>query len=428
MVVRAEGCEVEVLRHCRVADTRYTYAPFTQKNESLFIEDRDELFAKVPLGAARLLGQLERAGSLEIRTTMVGRYELPAQARGESQLRGDCTAATHVVSAATVGAYRMALLREAAVGAEARAWGAGLGAKDAARRQTVAEDGDPARCARGSADDLKPPRGCAAVLRIELEPLVSTEDPATLGGLQCEASSVLVPGHRSDKAIEPPFCLDRFETTVEAYAECADAGACAAAALRSSWPGVVAAERAVSGELCNASQAGRGEHPVNCVSWTAARDYCRWRGGDLPTDAAWTWAARGGDQARRYPWGDDEPSATHTNACGAECRAWFQARGLRRKRIAFSDPDGFAGTAPVGSFAEGRGRFGAEDLAGNVAEWVRTPGQGPLQRARGGSFLVQAPQWLTTFDVAEVQGPREDPGIGFRCVYPARARSSRVAP
>jgi formylglycine-generating enzyme required for sulfatase activity len=128
------------------------------------------------------------------------------------------------------------------------------------------------------------------------------------------------------------FCIDRSEVTVAAYGRC-DAAGCTA-------PGSEAG--------CNALSSGRDEHPVNCVAWEQARAYCRWRGGDLPTEAQWEFAARGGD-ARTYPWGEALPDA-QLSWSGGSARP--------------------TGTSPVGSFRDGDTPNGLVDMAGNVWEWV----------------------------------------------------------
>ena len=88
------------------------------------------------------------------------------------------------------------------------------------------------------------------------------------------------------------FCVDETEVTVAAYATC-PSGTC-------SRPGTVA--------NCNWGVSGRDQHPVTCVDWSQSRAYCQWRGGDLPTEAQWEFAARG-TEARTFPWGESAPGS-----------------------------------------------------------------------------------------------------------------------
>jgi len=89
------------------------------------------------------------------------------------------------------------------------------------------------------------------------------------------------------------------------------------------------------------------EQPVVGVSWEDAAAYCRWAEGRLPTEAEWEYAARG-PEGRKYPWGNQEPTA-ELAVFGQD---WRTGRA-----------------APVGSKPAGASWCGALDLAGNVWEW-----------------------------------------------------------
>ena len=91
-------------------------------------------------------------------------------------------------------------------------------------------------------------------------------------------------------------------------------------------------------------RAGTAEHPVVWVSWYAAMAYAEWAGKRLPTEAEWEYAARGGLAGKKYPWGDDEPTAAHANY-----------------------DEHVGDITPVGQYpANG---YGLYDMAGNVWEW-----------------------------------------------------------
>ncbi len=98
----------------------------------------------------------------------------------------------------------------------------------------------------------------------------------------------------------------------------------------------------------------RMNHPVVHVSWDDAQAYCRWAGVSLPTEAQWEYAARGGLDAQRYPWGDAMPAQP-------PCNIW---RGAFPNAPA---PGWSPAAAPAGAY-EPNG-FGLHDMAGNVWEW-----------------------------------------------------------
>lgn len=88
--------------------------------------------------------------------------------------------------------------------------------------------------------------------------------------------------------------------------------------------------------------------PVEVINWFEARDFCALRGGRLPTEAEWEYAARGPD-GLTYPWGD----------------TWAADRAVLGREET-------QGTAEVGSLPNGVSWVGAHDLIGNVWEWTST--------------------------------------------------------
>jgi formylglycine-generating enzyme required for sulfatase activity len=171
------------------------------------------------------------------------------------------------------------------------------------------------------------------------------------------------------KVMLSPYCLDKFEVTTASYKQCSDSGECKRASTTNDWDGITPHDHEVYDPVCNIRDAdSQGKHPINCVDWQMATDYCRAQGGRLPTEAEWEFAARGPD-GRRYPWGDEEPSSARINACGAECVAWGKEHGVTLTAM-YRSNDAWKTTAPVGSFPEGQSRYGVYDVVGNVWEWV----------------------------------------------------------
>ncbi|HUS41930.1 MAG TPA: formylglycine-generating enzyme family protein [Ilumatobacteraceae bacterium] len=102
----------------------------------------------------------------------------------------------------------------------------------------------------------------------------------------------------------------------------------------------------------------RPDHPVVHVAYEDAEAYASWAGEELPTEAQWEYAARGGADGYAFTWGDEAvPDGTYL------ANFWQGDFPWRN-----SEADGFTGTAPVGSFPPNA--FGLFDMAGNVWEWT----------------------------------------------------------
>ncbi len=173
VVVRYEGCEMQVLRDCR-APARYGYVGVTRKHDRIRIRDADELYANLPVYAAHFEGELAKAGELAVDMTIVGRYETSAPAIDESQLSGRCAGATHVLGGLTIGAFEFYTNAESNHKAGAGALGVGVGTQSSQGKETLNEDGDRVRCDQSTGSDAAPPDGCGAILRVEAVPLGRT--------------------------------------------------------------------------------------------------------------------------------------------------------------------------------------------------------------------------------------------------------------
>ncbi|MBN1265648.1 MAG: formylglycine-generating enzyme family protein [Anaerolineales bacterium] len=174
--------------------------------------------------------------------------------------------------------------------------------------------------------------------------------------------------------------------------------------------------------------AGQAGHPVVQVTWDDAAAYCAWAGGSLPTEAQWEKAARGTD-GRWWPWGNVFDSGMG-NFCDENCP-------VDRQNDHGSD-DGYALTAPVGSFPTGASTYGAFDMAGNVWEWTADwydedsytesayenptgPSFGTERVQRGGAWYDNG-SWVRTTVRHSTPGWMRFDDLGFRCVLPAEAR------
>jgi formylglycine-generating enzyme required for sulfatase activity len=167
---------------------------------------------------------------------------------------------------------------------------------------------------------------------------------------------------------------------------------------------------------------GRDHHPVVHAAYEDALAYAAWDGKELPTEAEWEYAARGGLDGAAYAWGDEATPGGRIMANTWQGR--FPWENL--------EADGYAGTSPVDAFpANG---YGLYDMIGNVWEWTASalapdtsccapssPGGEARRVVKGGSHLC-APNYCLRYRPAARQGEAIDTStchIGFRCVMRA---------
>ena len=181
----------------------------------------------------------------------------------------------------------------------------------------------------------------------------------------------------------PSYWIDETEVTVAQYRACVEAGTCF--------------EPDPFHETCNYSDDPlfRPDHPINCIHFVAAEQFCDWAGKRLPTGDEWEYAARGaGDAPRLYPWGN-EP---------ADDQLCWQR----------DEP------CEVGSFPQGNTASGLMDMAGSMRELTTdclTRFSNCWHVVRGGGFNAQ--WWLVPRSGYRREASEDHALVrtnGFRCV------------
>jgi iron(II)-dependent oxidoreductase len=199
------------------------------------------------------------------------------------------------------------------------------------------------------------------------------------------------------------FAIEKTEVSVVAYRACVDAGMCTPPAMDID---------------CNYGVTGRDNHPVNCVTWQQAADYCTFAGRRLPSEAEWELAAAS-ETSRTFPWGEAAATCTFAHM--------FQMNG---------DTGGYGCltnvTANTFDYYDGASVEGVLQLAGNVDEWVNdwyaadyymsgetTDPQGPASGTekvnRGGDMYDASALNLRTFERRFASPDAAAPERGFRC-------------
>lgn len=198
--------------------------------------------------------------------------------------------------------------------------------------------------------------------------------------------------------------FSKTEITVVQYRQCRDAGVCEPP---SAYPE----------DDCAPLNGGHDTHPINCVDANAAKAFCSWVGGRVPTEQEWTAEATAGGR-RRWPWGD---SPTVPDCAHAILEEEPEAPGC-----------GTRSTAPVCSRTAGNSISGICDMIGNVMEWTQTNFASRYRPLYGGAWdqrteSVHAPNVEELRYADTTEGNRR---YGIRCVRRSLdvAESSTLSP
>lgn len=265
-----------------------------------------------------------------------------------------------------------------------------------------------------------------AVLSLEGEPPLDTTP--RLEEMVLIPEGVFLMGAEDGESDEIPvrqvylnaYYIDKYEVTVAQYRTCVETGGC----VRSEE--LKGVRNTYEKDFCNGNRNDRDNHPVNCMRWWEAEQYCKWAGKRLPTEAEWEKAARGTD-GRRFPWGNQQANCDYAviddggDGCGRES------------------------TWPVGSMPSGASPYGVMDMSGNVWEWVadgyehgyykHAPNQNPFNEVGLASEVGKAPgkilrggSWADQTEIIHRAANRleYDPNtspdytVGFRCARNVR--------
>jgi hypothetical protein len=169
VAVTYSGCSMRILSQCQLGG-HYQWQRTTPATDRIEIENVDELYSKLPLGAVNLEGELERSGRLAVRTTVAGQFQLLGVDPGQVGTTAGCAAATHVVRRISVGAFRLS--SGGTLSGEASTSIAGVGKASVnteSEKSLVREAGLLDYC--GDASDQAPHPDCNSPIQLHLDPL-----------------------------------------------------------------------------------------------------------------------------------------------------------------------------------------------------------------------------------------------------------------
>lgn len=192
------------------------------------------------------------------------------------------------------------------------------------------------------------------------------------------------------------YFIDQYEVTIQSYQVCVDDSVCSSNVIQ---------------YVQEFSPYQSVDEPIRYISYLDAATYCSWRGGYVPSEAEWEYAARSPERLA-FPWGN-EFDGNIVNFCDSNCQVPAFSRDLW--------DDSFASIAPVTAHLQDISWVGAIGMAGNVSEWTSTvyispnlTTASPLRVIKGGDFGSPPDQTLLWRRFSLSEGEIRE-GVGFRC-------------
>ncbi len=187
LVVVAYDCaNLRVLNNCKAPSGDYDYGRVSRKEEVVQIKALDDLKVNMPIGAAKLSGEVSAGRSIDLALVSIGRQSTTIYKVGKSELKGDCAGATHFVTKAYLGAFSLSTGSSGKVVAVAELFSRGGSAASSTEKSGSRSDGSLDACRKAESDSPKPTVECKTALRVELTPLGEEKTEVLVGAKEAK--------------------------------------------------------------------------------------------------------------------------------------------------------------------------------------------------------------------------------------------------
>jgi hypothetical protein len=167
VAVEYTGCELRIVDACSLPG-RYAWRRTTLATDQVEITNADELYAKLPIGAVGLEGELQRSGRLAVKTTVSGQL-VNDWKNASSPKTAACASATHYISAISVGTFQLLSGSDASGAGKVGIAGLGGGARASHRESVLREAGSREACDQATDESMN--RQCGSPIQVFLTPI-----------------------------------------------------------------------------------------------------------------------------------------------------------------------------------------------------------------------------------------------------------------